>query len=260
MDIFGFSTIDFMSFVLTFMRISLIVFLLPFFGGDTIPVTVKAAVTLVLTFAIWPHTRIPGELFPSHPASIILMIGGELVIGMSMGLLINFVFAGIQTGGQIIGFQMGFSMITLADPSSGQQLVVTSFLSQTIAMMIFLTLDGHLFLLYALTSSFNLIMPGQLMISGLALGDMIKLSSDMFVLALKVAGPIVACLYMVELALALMAKVSPQMNLLTVGFPIKIGVGLFFMSIMFSLISMRIHDMVRDIGPIFNNFLRSISG
>lgn len=258
MDVFGFNSVSFLSFLLTFVRVSLIVFLLPFFGGESIPATVKAAVCIVLTMAIWPKVAASANLFPTHPFSIFLLVVSEALLGMFMGLMVHFVFAGIQLAGQIIGNQMGFSMISLADPSTGQQLVITSFLAQTIAMVIFLTLDGHIYILHALFSSFKLMPPGQLAVSSPAVSDMIQLSGGMFVLAIKVAGPIVACLFMVELALALMARVAPQMNLLMIGFPIKIGVGFFFMSIMFSLISMRIFDLVRDIGPMFDNFMRTM--
>jgi len=258
MDIFGFDSASFLSFLLTFLRVSLIVFLLPFFGGESIPATVKAAVCIVLTMAIWPRLAVPANFFPAHPFGIFLLVASEVFLGMLMGLMVHFVFVGIQLGGQIIGNQMGFSMISMVDPSTGQQLVVTSFLAHTLALVIFLTLDGHIYILHALFSSFKLMPPGQLSVSAPAVSDMIRLSGGMFVLAVKVAGPIVACLFMVDLALALMARVAPQMNLLMIGFPIKIGVGFFFMSIMFSLISMRVFDLVRDIGPMFDNFMRAM--
>lgn len=259
MDIFGFDSLSLMSFLLTLTRVSLLVFLLPFFGGDTIPAQVKVSVCLVLTIAIWPNLAVRGELFPSHPLNFLLLVLGEILLGVLLGLMVHFVFVGMQMGGQIIGFQMGFSMITLADPSTGNQLVATSFLAQTVAMAIFLTLDGHLFLLSALTASFSLVQPGQLLIEGRAVADMISLSSQMFILGLKIAGPIIACLFMVDLALALMAKVAPQMNLLMIGFPLKIGVGFFLMGILFTLISLYMQDFVRDIGPMFLNFMRFVS-
>jgi flagellar biosynthetic protein FliR len=82
----------------------------------------------------------------------------------------------------------------------------------------------------------------------------------MFVLALKVAGPIIVCLFMVELGLALMARSAPQMNLLILGFPIKIGVGFFFLGITFFLIGLFLDEYIRGIGPMFNNFMRAVNG
>lgn len=260
MDIFAFDTASFLSFVLTFMRVSILFFLLPFFGGETIPVQVKAALCIVLTLVIWPEAgAVPGGVFPAHPWSIGLMLLSELVLGLGLGLLVHFIFAGIQLGGQIIGFQMGFSMISIGDPMSGQQIIVTSFLANMVAMALFLSLNGHLYLLSALMGSFKLVEPGTLLLGARSLQDMAALSAGMFVLALKVAGPIVACLFMVELALALMARTAPQMNLLVLGFPIKIGVGFLFMGIMFSLISLYLDGFVAGMGPMFNNFMRSVA-
>ncbi len=260
MDIFAFDPTSFFSFVLTFMRVSLLIFLLPFFGGETIPAQVKVMVCLVLTLAIWPRLSIQGDIFPAHPFNLGLMLLGEMILGMGMGLMVNFVFAGIQLGGQVIGFQMGFSMISLADPTSNQQLVVTSFLANMVSMSIFLALDGHLFILHALIGSFDLMQPGHLFIDARAVSDMVALSSGMFVLAIKVCAPILACLFMVELALALMARTAPQMNLLVLGFPIKIAVGFLFLGMMFSLIGLFMDDFIRGIGPMFNNFMRTVNG
>ena len=129
MDLFAFNPSSLMSFFLTLLRVSLIGFMLPFFGGQNIPVQVKAALCLVLTMAIWPHLSIPGEYFPARPINIFLIVLGEAMLGFLLGGLVHFIFAGLQAGGVIIGFQMGFSMITLADPNTGEQLVVTSFLA-----------------------------------------------------------------------------------------------------------------------------------
>ncbi|MCL1889357.1 MAG: flagellar biosynthetic protein FliR [Desulfovibrionaceae bacterium] len=260
MDIFNFDPASFLSFVLTFMRISLVLFLLPFFGGENIPTQVKAAICLVLTIAIWPHTSVQGGIFPADSIKILLLLLGELILGLGMGLMAQFVFAGAQLGGQVIGFQMGFSMITMMDPASNQQLVITSFLLQTVALSLFLLLDGHLLLIQALVNSFTLVEPGGLLIKEHTLQDMIRLSASMFVLALKIAGPILACLFMVELALALMARVAPQMHLMVLGFPIKIGVGFFFFSIMFSLLHLNIREFVGGLSPMLNNFMRSVNG
>lgn len=259
MDIFAFDPATFLSFVLTFMRVSILLFLLPFFGGETIPMQVKAAVCIVLTIAIWPGTAaIPGGAFPAHPWSIGLFLLGELILGLALGLMVHFIFAGVQLGGQIIGFQMGFSMLSIGDPLSNQQIIVTSFLANMVAMAVFLSMNGHLYLLSALMNSFKLVPPGELLISARSLQDMIALSANMFVLALKIAGPIIACLFMVELSLALMARTAPQMNLLVLGFPIKIGVGFLFMGVMFSLIGLYMEEVIIGLGPMFNNFMRTV--
>jgi flagellar biosynthetic protein FliR len=258
MDIFNIDPSGMMSFLLTIIRVSLIVFLLPFFGGDTIPIQVKAAVSIMLTLAIWPRMALGGQFFPAHPFNLALLVFSEVLLGMVLGAMVHFIFVGLQVGGEVIGFQMGLSMITLADPGTGTQLTATSFLMQSVAMAIFLSMDGHLYILSALIGSFNLIAPGQLFLSPPALNDLIHLSAQMFSLALKIAGPVIGCLFLVELGLALMAKVAPQMNLLTLGFPIKIALGLMLLSITFTLVALFFDDFIKGSGNMFDNIMRTL--
>ena len=256
MDIFAFNPATFTSFLLTLMRVSLVVFMLPFYGGDYIPAMVKAALSLVLTLAIWPHLSFPGELMPAHPLALMVMLLMEGMLGLTLGLCVHFIFAGIQTGGEILGFQMGFTMVTLADPMSGSQVSITSHLLYMVSLLVFLALDGHLHLLRALSESFTLIPPGGLRISGQLLGDVLELSGGMFSLAIKIAAPVIAALFMVELTLALMGRAAPQMNLLTLGFPVKIAVGFFFIGVLFTTLSLQMEDMIIELGPMFIHLMK----
>jgi flagellar biosynthetic protein FliR len=255
MDLFAFDATSAASFLLTLMRVSLVLFMLPFYGGEYIPVQVKAALCLVLSMALWPHLPFPGELFPAHPAGLAAMILLEALLGLTLGLCVHFIFAGIQTGGEIIGFQMGFTMVTLADPSSGAQVSISSHLLYTVALIIFLALDGHLHLLRALADSFRLIPPGGMTLRPALTGDMLALSGAMFSLAVKIAAPAIVALFTVELALALMGRAAPQMNLLTLGFPVKIAVGFFFIGILFTIMAQRMEDLVLDLGPMFDRLM-----
>ncbi|MDR2161157.1 MAG: flagellar biosynthetic protein FliR [Desulfovibrio sp.] len=256
MEIFSFNPATLFSFLLTLMRISLVVFLLPFYGGETLPATVKACICLVLTLALWPQLSFPGELMPAHPWGIAVVLLKELVLGLLLGLSVAFIFAGIQTGGEIMGFQMGFTMVTLADPQSGAQVSITSHLLYMVALLIFLALDGHLALLRGLAGSFALIPPGGLTVGGPLAGSVLELSAGMFSVAVQIAGPIIAALFMVELALALMGRAAPQMNLLTLGFPLKIAVGFFFIGMIFSIIALRMEDTIIQTGPLLDNLMR----
>ncbi len=258
MDIFAFNATDLMSFFLTFFRVSIIVFLLPFYGGESIPAQVKGALCLVLAFALWPRLSFAGSYFPAHPLGIGLLLLGEAILGLMLGLCVHFVFAAIQTAGEFMGYQMGFTMVTVMDPMSGSQTSITSHILYMVAMLIFLSLDGHLHLLKAVSLTFSLVPPGGLLVSGKTALDMIALSGTMFLMALKIAAPILASLFMVELGLALMARAAPQMNLMMIGFPIKIGVGFAFMTLLFSILGMYMEDFIIGMGPMFAKLLSAV--
>ena len=258
-DVYNFSPNELCSFLLTFLRISLVLFLLPLFGADNVPAVVKGAICMVFSIAIWPHLSFPGSEMPAAPWQIVVMVISEVILGFIMGMVVRFTFVGIQSGGELLAMQMGFSMATVADPSAGGQQTVLGFLLYTVAMLAFLTLSGHLFLFKSLADTFAYIPPGGLVLRPFFVQEVLGLSANIFIFALKIAAPLLAVLFLVELALALMARAAPQMNLLIIGFPLKIGVGMFFMGIIFMLIGQHMRIFIVDLIPLLTNLLRSAS-
>ncbi|THB71226.1 MAG: flagellar biosynthetic protein FliR [Desulfovibrio sp.] len=255
MDPFAFDPATVLSLILTFIRVSILLFLLPFYGGDTIPGPVKAALCLVMTLAVWPQLSFPGELMPGHPLLLLFMVAGELVMGLVMGLMVRFIFAAVQTGGQIIGFQMGFAMVNIVDPVTGVSEAVTAHFLYMVTLLTFMVLNGHLMLLHALAQSFHVIEPGGLLLNSTLAGTVIDFSNIMFTLAAKVAAPVMAALFLVDLALALVGRAAPQMNLMMLGFPLKISVGFLFIGMLFSLLSMYVKDFISGFEPMFFELL-----
>lgn len=260
MDLFNFDPANTLSFLLTLFRVSIILFLLPFFGGQSVPNTVKASLCIVLSWAVWPHLSFPGSMFPAHPIDIALMLAGELIIGMTLMLVVRFLFAAVQMGGQIIGFQMGFSMINVVDPLTGSQVVITSHFLYMTTLLTFLSLGGHLYLLQGLADSFTLVPPGTLLLRAGMVGDLVKFSGQIYVLAIKIAAPVMGAIFMVDLALALVGRAAPQMHVLILGFPVKISVGFFFLGVLFTTLSLYVEDYIRGMGPMFHNLLGQLAG
>ena len=255
MDLFHLDPATVLSFLLTLFRVSLVVFLLPFFGGEGIPMQVKGALCLLLSVALWPALSFSGVAFPAHPFSIALMMVSEILLGLTIGLVIRFLFAAIQTGGMLIGFQMGFSMVNVVDPDSGVSESVTSHFLYMIALLTFLCINGHLYLLHALAMSFKFIPPGGMVITPHMYKGILSFSGQIFVLAIKIAAPVMIAIFLVDLALALISRAAPQMHVLIVGFPIKITVGFLFLGILFTIVSMLLNDFVVSIGPTYHRLL-----
>lgn len=255
MDLFVFDPQTILSFLLTLFRISLILFLLPFFGGIGIPSTVKASLCIVLSLAVWPQLSFEGAYMPSHPFQMVLLLGGELLIGVALGLVIRVLFTAVQMGGQILGFQMGFAMINVVDPMTGASAAITSHFLYMTTLLVFLSMNGHLFLLSGLADSFELIPPGGVVMNPLLGTKMLDYTGQIFVLAIKIAAPVTAAIFLVDLALALVGRASPQMNVLILGFPLKIAVGFFFLGILFTTLSLYVESFIKDIKPMFLTIL-----
>ncbi len=257
MDLYNFNPETVLSFMLTLFRISLVVFLLPYFGGEAIPRTVKAALCVVLTLGLWPYLAFEGSYLPQHPFQIAVWLFGELMLGLVLGLTVRFLIASIQTGGQIIGFQMGFAMVNVVDPITGVSEAVTAHFLYMTSMLTFLALNGHLYLLRGLTQSFELVPPGALFISPELVTQIIYLSGQIFVLAVKIAAPIITAVFLVNLGLALISRAAPQMNVLLLGFPLKIAIGFLFLGMVFEIMSIYVAEFINTLGAGFYNLLRA---
>ena len=258
MNIFNFDMVQFLGFLLTLMRISIVVFMLPVFATDWLPAQVKAAICLVLTLAVWPLQGVQGVLMPGHPFEIGLMIAGEILIGLVLGMTVNCFFMGIQSGGEILAMQMGFSMITFADPLSGANTGIIAHFLYMVSMLIFLTLGGHLILLKAFSHSFAVVPPGSLIVRGVLMNELVQIVGMVFVFAIRIAAPVMAVLILVEVALGLMNRAAPQIPVMEIGFPLKIALGFFFMGFLFLIMSDEVRNYIIGLDALFLNLLKAM--
>jgi len=257
MDVYNFNPEFVLSLILTLMRISIVLFLMPIFNTATLPMQVKASVSLVLTLALWPHVALAGTDMPPHPLSIGLMLLGEVILGLIMGMAVQFLFFGIQSGGELLGFQMGFTMVNVADPLSGIQNGAAAYFLWMVSILTFLAFDGHLFMIKALADTFRLVPAGGLLLGDVLVRQVFDLSVQLFVLALKVAAPVMVALFLTEIALGLMNRAAPQMQVMLIGFPLKIAAGFFFLGLLLVVLSSQIEQFVIGMNPMFLNLIKA---
>ena len=258
MNVFNFEAAAFLSLLLTLMRVSIVVFMLPVFNTDGLPNLWKFSIALVLTLAIWPQVSLPGSAMPPHPFGIFLLILGELLIGFTLGLATRFFFVGVQMGGEILAFQMGFTMITFADPATGNNTGVLAYFLNMTATLIFLAMDGHLYLLKAFADTFAALPAGGFAMSDSLMEHMLSLSATLFSFAIRVAAPVLVALFFVEMAMALMSRTAPQMQIIQFSFPLKIAVGFFFLGSLFLIIGQETGNYITNLEPLMHNIIRAI--
>ncbi len=215
-------------FLLVLIRISTILFLMPVFGSRVIPLSLKAAISLMLTWVLAPLVQMPQMFFPKGPFGFFLIVCQELFVAMTLALFLRFIFAGLQLATQMVGIQMGLSIANVMDPQSGvQSLVVTQF-AYIIALLLFLVSNGHHAIIRALFESFSFLPPGRLFLSNSLYEMVLLLGQEMFVLSIKLMAPVMAFLFLSQVALGILAKLVPQINMLIVSFSINVALGLFF--------------------------------
>ena len=256
MDVLNLYPDIYLGFLLKFIRISLILFMLPVFDVEGLPAPWKAAMCMILTLALFPSIGLSAAHLPAHPFALAVLVLGEVVLGVVLGMSVRFFFAGIQSGGEVLAMQMGFSMITLADPLSGNNTGLVAHFLYMVATLTFLALDGHLYLLKAFAGTFQIVPPGGLTIRGVLLPEIIRLSSMVFTFGVRIAAPVMAALFLTEVALGLLARTAPQMHIMDIGFPLKIAVGFFFVGLLFVIISNESRSFIDGIAPMFHNLLK----
>ncbi len=212
--------------ILTFVRISCIVAVAPIFGSQDVSLQLKAGLAFMLTLIMFP--LISGQIveIPVKMIPFIIMVIKEVSIGLIIGFSMTLLFAGIQFAGSTIGMQMGFGLVNVIDPLTQEEVTVVGQFQFIIAILIFLIISGHHFVIQAMLDSLNLVPLASVHYEAGSLTEyMIQLTAGIFIIALKMGAPILVSLLLTEVGLGVIAKTVPQMNILMVGIPVKIGLG-----------------------------------
>ena len=205
-------------------RLSGLMLFAPFFGSEVIPPRIKAMLVLTLTVLLYP---IVGRDFavPSLAHWPLLVIT-EFLIGAGMGIATNLVFEAVQMSGQVLGVQMGYSLVNILDPQSQVNTTVVAVFYQSIVMLLFLRMDVHLWLLRAVGNSYAYLPPGTAHINGLFTVGVLHVVGDLFGLGIQIAAPVMSATLAADVVLGLLGKASPNMPLMLLGPAVKSLLGL----------------------------------
>ena len=168
---------------------------------------------------------------PFSPLALALGLFREIILGAAVGLAVKLTFAGVQLAGQMAGYQMGMAIANVMDPSTSAQVPILAQFNNLFAVLIFLLINAHHWFIRALAESFT-----RLPLAGFGFGpgffeNLIRLSAEMFVVAVKIGAPVMVALLLTSVALGLVARTVPQMNIFIVAMPLKIVIGLVFLGI-----------------------------
>lgn len=230
-------------FLFILVRVSSMLFVVPFFESRNVPVLVKTGLAMAVTWLLLPQVRGLPPSLNTTPVAFALGLASEIAIGLIIGLMLQLVFVGIQLAGQTAGFQMGFAIANVVDPASSMQIPMLSQFLNLFALMIFLSLDIHYYFIKALVDGFEIIPFWGARFDGDLFDLLIQTVSNAFVIAVKIGAPVMVALLLTSVALGLIARTVPQMQIFIVAMPVKIILGLLFLG--FSL-------------PFCMNYLRSI--
>ena len=235
-DAMQWSFLQFQSFLFILMRVMPILFMMPLFSGTYIPHPLKVTFSLVVSLVLLPIVRVEPQRFPPDPWSLTFFMISELMIGLILGLSMKLIFSGLQLAGEFAGFQMGFGVAHVVDPQSGIDTTVMAQLNYLIGLLVFCSIDGHHWFFRALVQSFQLLSPGELHLGEGIYRHFLNLSGKMFIIAIQMVAPVVVVLILIQIALGLVAKTVPQINILVTSFPLTVGAGLIFLGLSMDLL------------------------
>src|SRR6202140_736858 len=213
------------AFMLAFARIGAMVMLLPGLGETNIPVRIKLAIAVLLTLIILPLHRAAYHIDMQSMIPLLVMMVHEIVIGVVLGATARVTLAALQVAGSVIAQQMGLGFVTAVDPTQGQQgLLVGNFLTLLGITLLFAT-DSHHLIIAALSDSYKIFAPGEMMSSG----DVADLATRAFAAAFKIgmqlSAPFLVFGLVFNIGLGVLARLMPQMQVYFVGVPLSIMVG-----------------------------------
>jgi len=205
-------------------RLTGIMLFAPFFGSVAISPRVKAVLVISLTALLYPmiSSKIPLMSISQWP----MMAFTELLIGVGLGVATNVVFDGVQMAGQVLSVQMGYSLVSILDPQTQIESTVVATFHQTIAMLIFLRLDVHIWILRALARSFDYLPPASGHIGASFTTAAVGAGASVFAIGIQIAAPVLSATLLADVALGLLGKASPQLPLMLLGPAVKSILGL----------------------------------
>lgn len=220
---FGFT---FTQILLGFARTSGMMFTAPVFQSTYVPTPVKIFFSFALSLVVAPFISSDFDLSKFSFWMSVFTLIQEVLIGLIIGFVVNLTFYALQLAGYYLDSTMGFGVINILDPNTGAEVPMMAQLYNILAMLIFLAINGHHTLIMSLIQSFELIKPGMLFVKKEVVGFFVKAFANMFFLGFKIAIPIMGTIFLVDIALGVIAKLIPQVNVFMLGFPIKIALGL----------------------------------
>jgi flagellar biosynthetic protein FliR len=205
-------------------RVSSMLVFAPVFGGHAVPARIKAGLTFVLSAFLYP-VYAPKAVDITGVAWVSVLFS-EMAVGLLIGLTMQFVFEGVQLGAQLMGFQIGFSLVNVIDPQTQVDTPVLAVFQQSIAILIFLQLNVHHWILRGLAKSFEYLPPATFSVSTMAAQGFLKTAGGMLLIGIQLAAPILMATMLTDVALGFIGRAAPQIPVLFMGISLKNLLGM----------------------------------
>jgi flagellar biosynthetic protein FliR len=228
-----------------FMRISAMLMAIPVIGTRLVSVRVRVSLAILISFLAMPLIPDVPAVDPLSAAGVYISVQ-QVVIGLAMGFIMQFVLAALTLAGESIAMTMGLGFASMVDPANGVNVPVLSQFFLIMGTLLFLALGGHLMVIQLVVSSFQTIPVSASGIERDALWSIISFSSQMFIAGVWVALPALVSILVITLAMGVMTRAAPQLNIFSVGFPVTMLMGFIILMLVLPTILPRFNLLLLD--------------
>ena len=226
-----------LGFAMVLTRISAFLMVVPVFSWASIPMRVKVSLTLLLSIFFLMITPIPAMARQASVPEMVLLIVNEGTYGLALGLVAAVLFAAVRFGAHVVEQEMGLTMAQILDPLTGEATQPLGSLLEMVFILLLLNANGHHLFLLTISKSYEAFPPGSIPTIPALAGGMIRAGSTMLTVGLKLAAPMLAASLLLMVVLAILARMIPEMNILFISLPLRVGLGLLMMVVFLPLFS-----------------------
>lgn len=245
-------------FLLLVVRLGAMVTSLPLLGARQVPGQIKILLTLTLSVGFYPLMQAQHIIVPQRLEHVVLAIVGEMLIGLLIGFVAQVLFAGMQLGGELVSQQMGLNIATIFDPHHVQHVSLLAHFHYVLAVLVFLSSAAHHWFIMAMAESVRRIPLASFSASGAVIEVVLGLLGQACVMAIQLAAPVSTALLLATLALGIVARLVPQLNVFILSFPITFGIGTLLLGMALPYLVDGLHLALRHLGNDLGWMLRAL--
>jgi len=237
-------------FAMALTRVSGFFLVAPVFSWRTIPVRIKISMTFLLAMfysMMMPAGTVSGDI---PILKVVLLMANEATYGLALGLIAVTIFSAVKVSGRIIERQMGLAMAATLDPLTGQNAQPVGMLVEMIFILLFLSANGHHLFLMVIARSYEAFPAGSMPTASVIAGGVVEAGSTMLVAALRLAAPMLGAFMVLTVALALLARLAPEMNILFISMPLRVGLGLLMAAVFLPFINSFVSEFADLMGKL----------
>lgn len=230
-------------------------FTAPFFSDHRIPLQIRAALSLLLAIILQPIVAPAGAGVSGSIPIFCLLLTKEILVGVIIGFAANLVFQIVQMASEMQDMSAGFGFAGMVDPHMEQSSAILGQFQTVLMWLIFLTVNGHHVLLQGIADSFYIVPLGAFQFHSSLAGELVMLVTTMMLIALRMSAPIIGAVLLTNLAMGMLQRTAPQLNLISVGFPVTIALSLVIVMFALPFIIPMQRDLIPYMGRIVDSFL-----